>query len=108
MAETLGITADLEDSVSPPRDNGEIVFESPWQQRLFGLTMALCRSDACDWPRFRRRLIARIAEADERPYWESWAVALEDALEESGTLARADLDARHQALLTRPPGHDHH
>jgi hypothetical protein len=34
-------------------------------------------------------------------------VRLEDILAATTTLARTELDARHQALLARPPGHDH-
>ena len=105
MAEA--IESDLEGPVSPPRDNGEIVFEAPWERRVFGITVALCRSGRCDWDGFRERLIARIAEDDERPYWESWAAALEDVLAGSGALGPAELDARYGEFLARPHGHDH-
>lgn len=108
MSESVGIDADLEGRVSPPRDNGEIVFAAPWERRVFGLTVALCRSDACEWESFRRRLIRRIAEDETRPYWKSWAAALEDVLADTSTLGRAELDARQRELLARPPGHDHH
>jgi nitrile hydratase accessory protein len=101
------IDADLEGSVSPPRDNGEIVFAAPWEQRVFGVTIAICRSGRCKWEDFRRRLIARIAEDESRPYWESWAAALEDLLEASGALGGAELDARYQTFLARPHGHNH-
>ncbi len=107
MAEAPGIDADLEGRVSPPRDNGEIVFEAPWERRVFGLTLALCRSGACDWESFRQRLIGRIGEDETRLYWTSWAAAFEDVLAVTATLAPAELDARHQAFLARPPGHDH-
>jgi Nitrile hydratase beta subunit, N-terminal len=53
-------------------------------------------------------LIRRIAEDESRPYWESWAAALEDILAETDTLARAEVDVRQQEFLARPPGHDHH
>jgi nitrile hydratase accessory protein len=105
MAET--IDADLEGPVSPPRDNGEIVFAAPWERRVFGITVALCRSGSCDWENFRRRLIAHIAEDEARPYWESWAAALEDVLAGTATLSPGELDARHAAFLARPHGHDH-
>jgi nitrile hydratase accessory protein len=107
MGESVGIDADLEGPVSPPRDNGEIVFAAPWERRVFGLTVALCRSDACEWESFRRRLIRHIAEDETRPYWKSWAAALEDILAETSTLGRAEL-ARQREFLARPPGHDHH
>ena len=101
------IDADLAGKVSPPRDNGEIVFAAPWERRAFGLTVALCRSERCDWEAFRRRLIARIAEDQRRDYWASWAAALEDVLRATDALDRAELDARQRAYERRPAGHDH-
>jgi nitrile hydratase accessory protein len=108
VAEASGIDADLQASLTPPRDNGELVFAAPWERRVFGLTVALCRSEACGWESFRQQLIARIAEDESRPYWRSWAAALEDVLADTDTLTRAELDARQQEFLARPPGHDHH
>jgi nitrile hydratase accessory protein len=108
MPEATAIDADLEGPVSPPRDNGELVFAAPWERRVFGLTVALCRSHACEWEAFRQHLISRIAEDKTRPYWESWAAALEDLLADTRTLAPKELQARHEELLARPPGHDHH
>jgi len=107
-AETPSLDADLEGPLSPPRDNGEIVFATPWERRVFGLTIAACRSGACDWETFRQRLISQIADDDQRPYWQSWAAALEDVLDATGVLARGELDERHHALLSRPAGFDHH
>jgi hypothetical protein len=52
-------------------------------------------------------LIARIAEDPSRPYWSSWAAALEDLLARTAGLKGADLDARYEAFLARPRGHDH-
>jgi nitrile hydratase accessory protein len=101
------IDADLEGAISPPRDNGEIVFAAPWERRAFGLTVALCRSGTCDWESFRGRLIARIAEDEGGNFWASWAAALEDVLQWAEALDRRELDSLHRAYLGRPPGHDH-
>lgn len=105
MPDARIIDADLAGLVSPPRANGEIVFAAPWERRVFGLTVALCRSDAGDWETFRERLIRRIAEDDARPYWQSWAAALEDVL--VGILTPAELDARQHQLQQREARHDH-
>ncbi len=107
-AETPSLDADLAGPLSPPRDNGEIVFATPWERRVFGLTIAACRSGACDWETFRKRLISHIADDDQRPYWQSWAAALEDVLDAAGVLPRGALDERHHELLSRPAGFDHH
>ena len=108
MPDTRNLDADLDGPVSPPRDNGEIVFTAPWERRVFGLAVAACRSGACDWDSFRRRLIARIADDETRPYWQSWAAALEDILEKSNVLERGELDNRCVELSARPAGYDHH
>jgi nitrile hydratase accessory protein len=107
MTEKAEIDADLEGPVSPPRDNGEIVFGAPWERRVFGVTVALCRSATCEWETFRHRLIRRIAEDETRPYWRSWAAALEDVLAGSSLVTPAELDARQVEMLKRPAGHDH-
>ncbi len=100
-------TPDLGGPISPPRTNGEIIFDAPWERRVFGLTLALCHSGQCDWETFRQRLIRRIADDGARPYWRSWAAAFEDVLAGSSMVTRSELDARHLELLHRPPGHDH-
>jgi nitrile hydratase accessory protein len=108
MADTRDIGADLDGPVSPPRDNGEIVFAAPWERRVFGLAVAACRSGACDWEHFRQRLIERIAVDETRPYWENWAAALEDVLEQADVLAPGELDALSDEMSVRPAGFDHH
>ena len=107
MADTPSIDADLKGPASPPRDNGEIVFAAPWERRAFGLAAALCRSGACEWEAFRGQLIRQIAANPGRPYWASWAAALEVVLAQTSKLIPAELDARHRSLLERPAGHDH-
>jgi len=101
------LDADLEGPVSPPRDNGEIVFAAPWERRVFGLTVALCRSRACDWESFRQSLIRHIADDPALPYWWNWARALEDVLTASLAVTPSELDLPHRRLLERPAGHDH-
>lgn len=108
MADTLNIDADLDGPVSPPRENGELVFGAPWERRVFGLTMAACRSGACDWVSFRQRLISRIADDEMRPYWRSWLAAFEDVLGFAAVVAPGELDRRQNELLSRPAGYDYH
>lgn len=108
MADTGDIDADLDGPVSPPRDNGEIVFAALWERRVFGLAVAACRSGVYDWDTFRERLIARIAADEDRPYWQSWAAALQDVLEQADAISPGELDNRCDELSTRPAGFDHH
>lgn len=99
---------------APPRRNGELLFETPWQSRLFGVTMALHRAGAFEWDDFRRLLIEEIASwerahaADEPyEYYERWAAALERLLSDRQLCGSEHITERAVALAQRPPGHDH-
>ena len=60
-----------------PRDNGELVFDAPWQARAVALALAVVQEAGLPWDAFRLRLVDAIGADPERPYYESWAVALE-------------------------------
>ena len=64
--------------LDPPRRNGELAFDAPWQSTVFGLAAAVIEhAFGGNREPFRRRLIAAIAAEPDRPYWESWTAALE-------------------------------
>jgi nitrile hydratase accessory protein len=99
---------------APPRRNGELVFDAPWQTRLFGMTMALHESGAFEWEEFRQRLITAIGEwdtshgdAEPYEYWTHWQTALEDLIDDLGVVSAAALADRASAYAARPAGHDH-
>lgn len=61
-----------------PRRNGELAFDHPWQSRVFALALAVIDGAfEGDIQPFRRQLVSAVAAAPDRPYWESWTVALE-------------------------------
>lgn len=99
---------------APPRKNGELIFEAPWESRAFGITHTLCDAGHFTWDDFRRHLIARIG-AWERAhvagapyrYYEHWLGALEDVLAERDLCAKDLIDLRERVLAARPAGHDH-
>lgn len=99
---------------APPRSNGEMVFDAPWESRLFGVTMALVEAERFAWSEFQPRLIAAVGRWEaEHPdgegysYYERWAEALESLLDDLGVVAVEAIDARALALAGRPAGHDH-
>lgn len=99
---------------APPRSNGEMVFDAPWESRLFGVTLALVEAEHFEWSEFQQRLIAAVRhwEADHPHgegyrYYERWAEALESLLDDLGIVAVETTDARVRALASRPAGHDH-
>jgi nitrile hydratase accessory protein len=74
-----------------PRDNGELVFEEPWQGRALGMGIVVLEQIGAPWVEFRRHLAAAIAsrvstpdESDAAAYYGAWLDALEALLAERG------------------------
>lgn len=85
---------DGDGAAAPPRRNGELVFEAPWQSRVFGLCAAII--ETCfdgDREPFHERLIAAIAAEPERPYWDSWTVALQCLVLEAGLIDEFSIES---------------
>lgn len=98
---------------APPMANGEVIFESPWQSRVFGMARVLCESGYYSWDDFRTRLIARISEweadpkAGEYEYFDCFLLALTDVLDSAGLCSESALNQRAAEFADRPVGHDH-
>jgi nitrile hydratase accessory protein len=104
----------VEGAAAPPRANGELIFEAPWQSRLFGVTMSLHAAGLFEWREFQASLIAEIqrweagaAEGATYHYYERWQAALEDLLAAKGICPPEALAQRSSELAARPHGHDH-
>jgi nitrile hydratase accessory protein len=82
--------------VALPRKNGELVFEEPWQGRVFGMAVALHEGGLYEWEEFRQTLIARIAAAEARSgpfaYYEIWLETFEALLSRKGLVTPEELD----------------
>jgi hypothetical protein len=55
-------------------------FEEPWQARLFGTAVATVESLGLPWDAMRDRLKGAVADAPDRPYFESFLTAFEQLL----------------------------
>ena len=94
MSAELPDTVALMDGLGTlPRDNGELVFAAPWEARALALAVALVERLDLPWDAFRLRLIDAVAAAPDRPYYESWAVALEELVVGVRLTTPAALDA---------------
>jgi nitrile hydratase accessory protein len=78
-----------------PRDNGELVFEEPWQGRVLGMGVAVLERTGATWAEFRRHLVDAIrrrphdpAESAATAYYAAWLDALEALLAERGLVTR--------------------
>ena len=88
------VDAALAGRTALPRDNGELVFEEPWQGRALGMGVVVLDRTGASWPEFRRRhLVAAIRRRPPEPresaataYYAAWLDALEALLAERGLL----------------------
>lgn len=106
---------DMKGVATLPRQNGELLFEAPWQARAFGMAVALHEQGIFKWQEFQQHLIAAIkgweASADEGAeyqYYERWLEALQTLLKEKNLCAATDVETRTLELSQRPPEHDQH
>jgi len=94
----------MDGEIAAPRKNGELVFEAPWEGRVFGMAVALCDQQACDWESFRAQLIAEIAAAEKRGeasgYYERWLRAFESLVLAEGILSAEEIETRVEAYQT--------
>jgi nitrile hydratase accessory protein len=99
----------MPEEVAPPRKNGELEFQEPWESRAFGMALALYEEKRyTSWEDFRTRLIQEIGvwETTEQKdkhawnYYEHWLKALERLVVETGILDKRDIDTRANEFLT--------
>ena len=100
----------LAGSAAPPMANGEVVFDAPWQSRLFGMARVLCEQGAFDWDEFRGCLIHRIGQGDsteEYQYFDHFLAALTDIAAQKELCSEQEIHQRTLEFDARPHGHDH-
>lgn len=90
---------DADGPAAPPRANGELTFEHPWQGRLFATTMAACDAGLIEYEAFREHLIAEVGSRDvDEPgvddYWAAWQDAFEAVTGDAGIVSGGDIDQR--------------
>lgn len=117
MTITVDLTS-LDDGTGPaalPRSNGELIFDAPWQGRIFGLVVSLCKTGVFAWDEFKAHLIAVIDESglddvcDPALYYRQFSEAFCRLAAEKGFFDQAALDARAavEAHLLAHGDHDH-
>ncbi len=115
MTETTAVALPTEGPGAPPRENGELVFDAPWQGRAFGVAAALVEQGQFTWSDFQAALITTVGHADTdgrdtgQPacYWQCWLDALALVAEAGDLVGSEDWSARCLELAARPVGHDH-
>ena len=103
----------MEAQIALPRENGELVFQAPWEARAFGLAIALSEEDLYEWREFSAELAAIIATAEQNndpsSYYARWVASLEELVIARGLISREQLDAKTTEYATGMyDDHDHH
>ncbi|MYA21398.1 MAG: nitrile hydratase accessory protein [Gemmatimonadetes bacterium] len=102
----------MEAQIALPRENGELVFQAPWEARAFGLAVALNQQDLYKWREFSAELAATIAAAEQNNdpanYYTRWVASLEALIIAKGLLSREQLDAKTAEYAANiDDGHEH-
>jgi nitrile hydratase accessory protein len=96
------LVANMTGPVAVPRKNGELVFEEPWEGRIFGMAVALHDQRLYGWEEFQRSLIATIAQSESRGedsrYYERWLASFERLLADKGLVTPEELQDRTEAF----------
>ena len=104
---------DMQGEMALPRENGELVFATPWEARAFGLAVALQESGTYEWREFSSALAAEIAKAEQAgnssTYYERWLLSLEKLLTANGLATPSEISDRmaSHAAHDDHAGHDH-
>ena len=85
--------ASLRGTAPLPRDNGELIFEEPWQGRALGMGVAVMDRYGIPSDEFRTHLVEAIRTHRQTPdetaataYYAAWVDALENLLRDRGII----------------------
>jgi nitrile hydratase accessory protein len=94
--------AEMTGTAAPPRRNGELVFEAPWQGRAFGMALAVVDRLGLEWNAFQARLIAAITAHPQAAYYDCWIAALEQLLLDCDVVSAEEMDAARRRARAAP------
>jgi len=109
----LPCTNALQHTMPLPRDNGALIFHSPWESRVFAMAVLLCEKGEYAWTAFNAHFVQCIGDAERQSpdqeavsaYYHHWRQALEKVLVEKEILVEEQLHARANEFAT---GQRHH
>ena len=115
---TDNAVTEMPEEIALPRENGELVFASPWEARAFGLAVALHEGGAFEWKLFSETLGDEITRAEASgevsTYYERWVRALNrvatgEALVLAEEMSERSEQVRHDEMHEHDHEHsDHH
>ena len=113
-AQDQGGDLPLEGRLRPPMANGEVLFQEPWQGRVFAMAVLLQERGLFSWNEFQKELIGVIGRWDfvnhetrQYEYYEHFSEALNKLLDRKNVVASVELGKRTGDYAARPHGDDH-
>ncbi|MBM3226664.1 MAG: nitrile hydratase accessory protein [Candidatus Tectomicrobia bacterium] len=105
--------ANMAEHIALPRQNGELLFQAPWEARAFGIAVALNEAGAYPWRDFSQGLAAETAAAEQpgeaqTSYYERWLTTLATLAITKGLVTPAELEQRIQEYLHQEAHAEHH
>ncbi len=101
-ATAASLIQNMDGPAAVPRNNGELVFDEPWQGRIFGMAVALHGQHFYDWQDFQHELIAQTARAEAEGeasgYYDRWLATFERLLAQKGLVLPDELQDRTEAF----------
>ena len=102
--------SNMPEEIELPRDNGELIFEAPWEGRVFGLAVALNEGGRYEWSEFVLQLSREIKAdpSEEKAYYEKWLAGLAGLAIEKGLISKEELEQRTREYATGERNDDDH
>jgi len=108
LTQFLQFTNTLQHAMALPRDNGALIFHSPWESRVFAMAVLLCEKGEYAWKTFHEQFTKCIGDAEMHhpekeavsAYYHHWMQALEKVLLEKEVLVEEQLHARANEFAT--------
>ena len=95
MEDALTNIHSLTGPAAVPRLNGEILFDAPWEARVFGAAVGLHEAGHFEWSVFHQALIDAIEHGCPGvPYYESWMEALRNVMLQQNFVTNKEVDER--------------
>ncbi|MDF2824342.1 MAG: nitrile hydratase accessory protein [Mycobacterium sp.] len=104
---------ELGGAVALPRSNGELIFDAPWQGRIFGLVVHMCQSGRFVWDDFKKHLIDVIDASglddtcDPSVYYRQFGEAFSRLVAEKGYVSADLIEQRTRNESERLSHNDH-
>ena len=78
-------------------EDGEPVFNQPWEAQAFALVIGLCENGLFTWPQWAQALSEQIHGGEQCSYYQHWLNALEKLVADKNLLSREAVNARQRA-----------